>query len=95
LQSRIDEVDIQIVVADTDESQQFIQYFGPAVVRSLKNPYIHTKTMLIDDRVLMIGSINFSTNSLDNNRELSVIVTDTGAIQNYKHYFLQDWENSL
>lgn len=95
LQSRIDDLDIKIVVADTDENKDFVNYFGFAIVRSLTNPYVHTKTMLIDDRILMLGSINFSTNSLDNNREAGILINDIDAINTYKHYFLQDWENGL
>jgi len=36
----------------------------------MKKPYLHTKMILIDDEILLLGSMNLSANSLDNNREI-------------------------
>lgn len=38
-----------------------------------KTPYIHAKALFIDETVWYIGSINFTQNSLDNNREVGII----------------------
>lgn len=39
-------------------------------VSAPKKPYIHTKSLLIDENNWYIGSINYTTNSIDRNREL-------------------------
>jgi phosphatidylserine/phosphatidylglycerophosphate/cardiolipin synthase-like enzyme len=39
-------------------------------IKLLGSPRIHAKAILIDDTYLVISSINFSTNSMDNNREI-------------------------
>lgn len=39
-------------------------------VRTSKRPAIHAKSVLMDESYSYIGSENFSTNSLDNNREI-------------------------
>lgn len=52
---------------------------------------IHAKVMLIDQKRAMIGSINLTRTSLDENRELSVITEDKKAvhelIETFKHDF--------
>lgn len=43
--------------------------------------YIHAKTMVIDGTTAFVGSQNFSTSSLDYNRELGVITTDPAVVE--------------
>jgi len=88
-------LDVQIVVADLDSNRDMLYYFWPKVARALPKPYVHAKAMLIDDRYLYVGSINFSDNSMDNNRELWIIVTNREAIDAFKKQFLQDWKNGV
>lgn len=42
-------------------------------VKFTKKPYLHAKYFLVDNEIIYIWSINFSTNSLDNNREVGII----------------------
>ncbi len=88
-------LDLQIVVADLDSNRRVLHYFGPRVARALPRPYVHAKAMLIDDRYLYIGSINFSANSMDNNREIGIIVTNRDAIDAFKKQFVDDWGNGV
>ena len=37
-------------------------------------PYLHAKIMLRDDGKIFLGSENFTTNSLDNNREMGILL---------------------
>mgnify|MGYP002359513216 FL=1 len=58
-------------------------------VSAPKKPYIHTKSLLIDNNDWYIGSINYTTNSIDRNRELGLHITlDKQASE--KH--MQDYE---
>jgi phosphatidylserine/phosphatidylglycerophosphate/cardiolipin synthase-like enzyme len=43
-------------------------------VRSLSNPYIHSKAIVTDGSLAYVGSENFTQNSLQNNRELGLVV---------------------
>ncbi|MDF1682884.1 MAG: phospholipase D-like domain-containing protein [Patescibacteria group bacterium] len=36
----------------------------------MKNPKMHSKAILIDNKYLFLGSVNFSSYSLDRNREV-------------------------
>ncbi len=43
--------------------------------------YIHAKAMVIDGTTAFVGSQNFSTASLDSNRELGVVTTDPAVVR--------------
>ena len=60
----------------------------------MKKPYLHTKMILIDDEILLLGSMNLSANSLDNNREIWILLNDPDLIWEFKKTFAQDWEKS-
>ena len=52
-----------------------------------ENPYIHSKTFLIDDKYLILGSMNMSSNSLNNNREIWIVIMDKKIIEQWKKEF--------
>jgi phosphatidylserine/phosphatidylglycerophosphate/cardiolipin synthase-like enzyme len=70
LRHKSTEVDLHIIVADTVDNAEVVNYFGPAVARKLQSHYNHTKMILVDGKYLLLGSMNLSDNSLDNNREI-------------------------
>lgn len=53
---------------------------------------MHSKTMIIDDKYLIIGSMNFSNSGENRNDENMVILTDSDAAKFYKKFFLYQWE---
>ncbi len=63
-----------------------------AQVRYILDPYIHAKVFIIDGELGFVGSQNFTTNSLDNNRELGILFNDPEAVQQMIDQFLADWE---
>jgi cardiolipin synthase A/B len=90
LENKLD-LDLRMIVANTESNEDLIEYFGPQYARILPKPYNHSKAILVDDSYLLIGSINLSDNSMDNNRELSIIINDPKAIQEFTNYFVKDW----
>lgn len=54
-------------------------------------PHLHTKVVVADGAHAYVGSENLSTNSLDNNREVGVIVTDTSSTAPLMTTFETDW----
>ncbi len=60
-------------------------------VKVLKKPKIHAKAILIDNRYLYIGSINFSKYSLDVNREIGVIFKNEKVIEKFLKIFNKDF----
>ncbi|MDD3262995.1 MAG: phospholipase D-like domain-containing protein [Candidatus Absconditabacteria bacterium] len=80
---------IHIQLPDTDKNKLLQQQLGKPIVTLIKKPYIHAKMMLIDNHILYLGSINFSTNSMDNNREIGILLTDSEIIKQFLAYFYQ------
>ncbi|MFZ2150463.1 MAG: phospholipase D-like domain-containing protein [Candidatus Absconditicoccaceae bacterium] len=83
----------QIIVADTDDNDDLLSYFGPAKVKKLKKPYVHAKMILIDNKYLILGSMNLSQYSLDKNREIGIVLIDQSLIDQFKKQFDRDWKN--
>jgi cardiolipin synthase len=64
---------------------------GGASVRLLAAPYVHTKTVVADGAIAFVGSENFSAASLDTNREVGMLTTDTAIIGRLAGVFTKDW----
>lgn len=50
-------------------------------VRALATPSQHAKALVIDGARAYVGSINFTRNSMDNNREIGVLFDDAAAVK--------------
>lgn len=53
--------------------------------------YIHAKMFLVDGQELFVGSQNMTATSLDQNRELGLILTDAGSIGRAASIFERDY----
>ncbi len=51
---------------------------------------MHAKAILVDGKYLFIGSVNFSSYSLDSNRELGLILSDEHIVEEFQTIFTQD-----
>lgn len=62
---------------------------GISVVRSSR-AQLHAKTVWIDGRELLVGSANFTRNSLDNNREVGAVFGSEKVIRTYETTLFRD-----
>lgn len=62
-----------------------------AQLRRLADPYPHTKLIIVDGTRAYLGSINLTANSLDNNRELGIIIDDAAGVRRLLDSFEADW----
>lgn len=62
-----------------------------AQLRRLDDPYPHTKLIIVDGTRAYLGSINLTANSLDNNRELGIIIDDPAGLRRLRDSFEADW----
>ena len=53
--------------------------------------YIHAKMISVDQKEVFVGSENFSRASLDDNRELGVVVTDAATVSSANRTFAVDF----
>jgi hypothetical protein len=54
---------------------------------------LHNKGMIVDGKKVLISSINWTENSLKNNRECAVLVESPEVASFYKELFESDWTN--
>lgn len=76
-----------------EKQRQYLTRAG-VVIQQSKSRYIHAKVFIIDNEEAILGSINMTRASLDDNRELSVITHDPHVIQSLKKTFDHDWQSS-
>jgi cardiolipin synthase len=57
----------------------------------LESDKLHAKAILVDEQYLYIGSVNFSSYSFDENREIGVIISDPQIILKFKAIFESDF----
>ena len=80
--------EIRIRTNNFDTNKDLIRYFGKEnIIFENSKLYNHDKMMIIDNKILMIGSMNFSDNALDNNREIGVITTNQKLIDQQYQLF--------
>jgi cardiolipin synthase len=60
-------------------------------VKQLSDLYVHAKDIVADERLAFVGSENISTESLDHNREVGLLIGDPQAIQELEDTFNRDW----
>jgi cardiolipin synthase A/B len=64
---------------------------GGLQVREDPQLYMHAKIIIVDGQRAFVGSENISTQSLDQNRELGIIVSDTAVLNKLQATFQYDW----
>ncbi|MDR1944910.1 MAG: phospholipase D-like domain-containing protein [Candidatus Peribacteria bacterium] len=51
---------------------------------------MHSKAILVDNKYLFIGSVNFSEYSLDKNREIGILTKEEKVISKFNEIFKKD-----
>lgn len=80
-------LDIRIKTNDMSTNYPLVDRLWPQRVHLAKKPYSHDKMMIIDGSILMIWSMNFSDNALDNNREIGILTTDEALVKQVETEF--------
>jgi phosphatidylserine/phosphatidylglycerophosphate/cardiolipin synthase-like enzyme len=65
---------------------------GGVQVKQLSSPYIHAKLILSDNRTAYVGSVNFSAQSMDENREVGIILSNEKILHTLRQTFETDWD---
>lgn len=63
-------------------------------VQKIKHLKLHSKLLLADKSRAVIGSINLTSGSFDDRRELAIHVTDTEVLDRLVKIVHDDWRNS-
>lgn len=62
-----------------------------AEVRLQAKPYLHAKSILADGALAYVGSVNLTTNSMDNNREIGLLTRTPQALKALGATMEKDW----
>lgn len=94
-------IHIQIILpsprsSSSDSNSQGIDTIKQGGVQVKEDPrlYMHAKIIVVDGQRAFVGSENISTQSLDQNRELGIVVADGGVLRTLQQTFQQDWNDS-
>ena len=52
---------------------------------------VHNKGLIVDNKSVLISSINWNENSVIRNREVGIIINDCEVAKYYKNVFFYDW----
>lgn len=82
---------ITICTADNESNRARMTEFPNLSWKSIRKPYLHAKVIVVDHSRLFIGSHNLTTNALENNREMGIILANTpNIIAQIESNFVQD-----
>ncbi len=87
-------IDIQILVDKKNMDSDTVKNLQKHGVQIQTIPTkIHAKAVLIDEKYIFIGSENFSKSSLDQNREMGIILKNKNIIEQFLEVFSKDWKH--
>lgn len=86
-------VRVRLITSADSAGVENLRRAGIAVT-IMTSPYVHAKAMVADGSRVFIGSENVSTTSLDHNRELGIMLADSGVAAVVEHTFAADWASS-
>ena len=82
--------------SETDAAEMDTILCGGVPVRQDGNSgFMHNKLIIIDDRIVITGSLNFSTNAEDNNDENVIIIDNPEIAQLYVQEFDRIWSLAI
>lgn len=88
-------IDIKLIVGDNNQKETILKTSRlVGMTHVWKKPYVHAKMILVDETYLIVSSINMSANSIDQNREIGIVIIDSALIKAFKQQFERDWAKS-
>ncbi|MGI8643811.1 MAG: phospholipase D-like domain-containing protein, partial [Thermomicrobiales bacterium] len=90
-------VNVRLVVSpeysDQDRGQSEREWLAAAGVeiRFARGEYIHAKLIIVDGATVWLGSQNFTATSLDQNREVGMVIDDTANVNRVREVFDADF----
>ena len=83
-------VRVRLITSQTSADVGALERSGVAMT-IMPRPYVHAKAIVADGGRLFVGSENLSTTSLDQNREVGIVLNDPSAAGVVERTFGADW----
>ena len=81
------------VITYAAHTLQLLSHLGIEITKLPSHRPIHTKLMMIDNKLVILGSHNYTMNAFTINFEVSVIIQDKEVVNRLKNYFENLWES--
>lgn len=85
--------DFKKVPANLDAAKQLKS--AGVQVKTIRSPYVHAKLIIADGTHAYVGSVNLTDASLDQNREVGILVGQSDIIDSLNQSFSQDWDRAV
>lgn len=97
IQKNKEKIDVKMILPDlkkvsSNENEIKLLQENNIDLKMIDKPEIHAKSILIDEKYLYIGSINFSSYSMDKNREIWILIKNEDVIKQFLDIFTSDFE---
>lgn len=79
------------VIAQPEQTRKILKENGINTREFYLTKKIHTKLMILDGQVAIVGSHNYTKNAFNLNEEVSLITDDLATIKRLKEYFDNIW----
>jgi len=84
--------DTKVVKTNKEIMEKFLENWID--IKAPKKPYVHAKAFMVDNKYLFVWSINFTYNSIENNREIGLIFTNWKISEYFKNEFERLFANT-
>ena len=74
-----------------DDTFEYLEDRGLTVKMDNSDKMLHSKMLIIDNRTVIIGSTNWTDNSINNNNEANARIDDERVAAYYERYFWEAW----
>jgi hypothetical protein len=89
-------LDVRIIIrdiGDTRDTLEALRYFGFNMSKVKVQVGCHTKGIIVDSEVVVVGSHNWTGQGTTQNRDASLIFHNAEIAEYYEKVFLYDWHN--
>ncbi len=79
-QLKLENKDITLCTADNESNSARMLEFPDLSWKSIRKPYLHAKVIIVDGTIVYLWSHNLTSNAIENNREIWIILKNTPSI---------------
>ena len=90
-------VDVKVVTDEysrENNAHSMLAENGVPIRLDGRDQTLHAKLIIVDGKVVLLGSTNLSFFGLEKNREANVMIDDEAVAQSFERYFKDVWESS-
>jgi len=80
-------------IVNSDDIAAHLRAIGVDVKKFVSKHLLHCKLMILDDRLIVTGSHNYTQSAFTMNMELSVVLDELVDISDFNNFFLNIWQS--